>query len=145
MKKLLTLFALVAGLAISAGPLFAHHGTGISYDLDAPLLTLKGTVTEFAFRNPHVSIFIDVIDEDGSVVNWALEHSSVSSLAREGYNRNSLRPGEEVTAIAYPSRGGGPVGLTFKIIRADGTELLHRDQAGAPQPAQLPEREGPAR
>ena len=108
--------------------------------MSAPLITLKGTVTEFAFRNPHVSIFIDVMDEDGSVVNWVLEHSNVSSLARRGYNRNSLRPGEEVTAIAYPSRGGAPVGLTFKITRADGTELLHRDQAGAPQPAQLQER-----
>ena len=73
MKKLLTFVALVAGLAIVAGPLLAHHGTGISYDLNAPLITLKGTVTEFAFRNPHVSIFIDVMDEDGSVVNWALE------------------------------------------------------------------------
>ena len=145
MKKLVAFFAFVAGLAIIAGPLFAHHGTGISYDLDAPFLTLKGTVTEFAFRNPHVSIFIDVMDENGIVVNWAFEHSNVASLAREGYNRNSLRPGQEVTAIAYPSRGGAHVGLTFKIIRADGTELLHRDQAGAPQPAQLPEREGPAR
>ena len=143
MKKLLTSFVLVAGLAIVAGPLLAHHGTGISYDLNAPLITLKGTVTELAFRNPHVSIFIDVTDEDGNVVNWALEHSNVASLARRGYNRNSLRPGEEVTAIAYPSRGGAPVGLTFKIIRADGTEVLHRNQAGAPQPAQV--LEGPAR
>ena len=141
MKKSLTCFALVAGLAIIAGPLFAHHGTGISYDLEAPLITLKGTITEFAFRNPHVSIFIDVMDEDGNVVNWALEHSNIASLAREGYNRNSLRPGDEVTAIAYPSSSGAPVGLTFKIIRADGTELLHRNQAGAPQPRQqLPER-----
>ena len=140
MKKSVTRLALVAGLTIVAAPLFAHHGTGISYDLNAPLITLKGAVTEFAFRNPHVSIFIDVTDEDGDVVNWALEHSNVASLARRGYNRNSLRPGEEVTAIAYPSRGGAPVGLTFKIIREDGTELLHRDQAGAPQPAQLQER-----
>ena len=140
MKKLLTVFALVTGLATIAGPLLAHHGTGISYDLNAPLITLKGTVTELAFRNPHVSIFVDVTDEGGSVVNWALEHSNISTLARRGYNRNSLRPGEEVTAIAYPSRAGAPVGLTFKIIRADGTELFHRDQAGAPQPAQLRER-----
>lgn len=141
MRQSFTLFVLAAGLAVTAGPLLAHHGTGISYDLNAPLITLKGTVTELAFRNPHVSIFIDVMNEDGSIVHWALEHSNVASLARRGYNRNSLRSGEEVTAVAYPSRGGGPVGLTFKIIRADGTELLHRDQAGAPQPTQLPEGE----
>jgi hypothetical protein len=78
--------------ALLAGPAAAHHGTGISYDLNAPLATIKGTVTEFAWRNPHVSVFIDVADEKGTIVNWGLEHSNVNSLAREGYNRNSLRP-----------------------------------------------------
>lgn len=63
MKRWLTGVILVAGVTMAAGPLFAHHGTGISYNLIAPLVTIKGTVTEFAWRNPHVSIFIDVKDE----------------------------------------------------------------------------------
>ena len=122
-------------LAIAAAlawPVAAHHGTGISYDLNAPLVTLKGTVTEFAWRNPHVSVFIDVPDGKGKVVNWGLEHSNVNSLAREGYNRNSLRPGQAVTAVFHPSRSGAPVGLIVKIILPDGKEILQRQQAGAP-------------
>lgn len=132
MKQFLMVFTLVAGGLLGAGPLFAHHGTGISYDLTAPLVTIKGTVTEFAWRNPHVSIFIDVKDDKGDVVNWGLEHSNVGSLAKLGYHRNTLRPGQEVTAVFHPSRSGAPVGLTVKIILSEGKEILQRQQAGAP-------------
>ena len=123
---------LFAVAAVAAEPTAAHHGTGISYDLNAPLATIKGMVTEFAWRNPHVSVFIDVPDGKGTVVNWGLEHSNVNSLAREGYNRNSLRPGQAVTAVFHPSRSGAPVGLIVKIILPDGKEILQRQQAGAP-------------
>jgi hypothetical protein len=136
MKRLVTLFILVAGAAIVVGPVFAHHGTGISYDLQAPLVTLKGTVTQFAWRNPHVSIFLDVTDANGKVVNWGIEHSNVNSLASLGYNRTTLRPGQEITAVIHPSRTGAPVGLTVKIILADGREILQRNQAGAPRQEQ---------
>jgi hypothetical protein len=133
-KKPGSLFILVLGLALGVShPLSAHHGTGISYDLNAPLKTIKGVVTEFAWRNPHVSVFVDVKDEQGNVVNWGIEHSNVNSLARQGYSRNSLKPGQEVTVIVYPSRSGAPVGLMYKVILADGKEILQRNQAGAPQ------------
>ncbi len=131
MTRVIGMLILAAGL--SAGPLVAHHGTGISYDINAPLVTIKGTVTEFAWRNPHVSLFLDVKDDKGTVVNWGLEHNNVATLARAGYNRNSLRVGEEVTAVLHPSRSGAPVGLIVKITRADGKEILHRQQAGAPR------------
>lgn len=133
MKQWLTVLVLVAGVSSVAGSGLAHHGTGISYDLFAPLVTIKGVVTEFAWRNPHVSIFIDVTDEKGNVVNWGLEHSNVNSLAKLGYHRNTLRPGQEVTAVIHPSRSGAPVGLVVKIILADGKEILQRQQAGAPR------------
>ena len=128
-RQLLCLLLAMAGGTAAA----AHHGTGISYDLAAPLATIKGTVSEFAWRNPHVSIFIDVKDEQGKVVTWALEHSNVNSLAKEGYHRNSLRPGQDVTAVFHPSRSGAPVGLTVKIVLPDGKEILQRQQSGAPR------------
>lgn len=133
MKRWLTSGILAACLTIAGSPLVAHHGTGISYDLTAPLVTIKGTVSEFAWRNPHVSIFIDVTDAQGNIVNWALEHSNVNSLAKLGYHRNTLRPGQEVTAVFHPSRSGASVGLTVRIILPDGKEILQRQQAGAPR------------
>ena len=133
MRTMIVALLLSAATTVAADPGAAHHGTGISYDLAAPLSTIKGVVTEFAWRNPHVSIFIDVKDAQGTVVNWGLEHNNVYSLAQLGYNRNTLRPGQEVTAVFHPSRSGAPVGLVVKIVLADGTETLHRQQAGAPR------------
>ena len=123
MKTLLMLFALMV----------PHHGTGISYDLEAPLITLKGTVTEWRWANPHVTLFIDVKDASGKIVNWGFEHSNVNTLARQGYNRNTLKIGQEVTVVAHPSRGGAEVALIRKVVLSDGKETLQRDQAGAPQ------------
>ena len=133
MRQLFKVFRFFAYFALIAGSLFAHHGTGISYNLDAPVVTVKGTITEFAWRNPHVSIFIDVKDEKGNIVNWGLEHSPMTALAPQGYNRNTLKPGQEVTAVFHPSRSGANVGLTVKIILPDGKEILQRNQAGAPR------------
>jgi hypothetical protein len=127
-------FLLAALMTMAAGAsAAAHHGTGISYDLEAPLVTIKGVVTEFAWRNPHVSIFLDVKDEKGNVINWGIEHNNVQSLARLGYHRNTLRPGQEITAVIHPSRSGAPIGLTVRIVLADGKEILQRQQAGAPR------------
>lgn len=135
MKSVGITILLVTGLLAASRPLAAHHGTGISYDLNAPLKTIHGVVTELAWRNPHVSIFVDVKDDQGKVVNWGIEHSNVSSLAKQGYNRNTLKPGQEITVLMHPSRSGASVGLMYKVVLADGTELFQRNQAGAPPQA----------
>jgi hypothetical protein len=64
-----------------AVPLVAHHGTAVSYD-DSREITVTGTVTEFWWRNPHSALFIDVVDENGARVNWAIEMSSPGVLTR---------------------------------------------------------------
>lgn len=131
MKRLLTFFVLVAALLIVAGPLFAHHGRGATYDMKK-MVTLKGTVTEVAWRNPHVAIYMDVKDAGGKVVNWAFENSNVSTLARQGYNRNTLRVGEEITAVVNPSAQGAPRGIVVKVILADGKEIMSREGGANP-------------
>jgi hypothetical protein len=131
MKRLLTFFLLVAALLIVAGPLFAHHGRGATYDMKKQV-TLKGTVTEVAWRNPHVAIYMDVKDPSGKVVNWAFENSNVSTLARQGYNRNTLRVGEEITAVVNPSAQGAPRGIVVKVVLADGKEIMSRESGANP-------------
>lgn len=126
MNKILTFFVLVATLSIVAAPLFAHHGRGQTYAMDTEL-TLKGTVSEVVWRNPHVFIFVEVEGENGDVVNWAFENGGVSQLAREGYHRNSLRVGQEITAIVHPARNGAPTSIVVKVILADGTEMMCRE------------------
>ena len=71
---------------VVAGPLFAHHGRGATYDATKEV-TLTGTVTELAWRNPHVVIYMDVKDENGKVINWGFESSNVSTMSRQGWSR----------------------------------------------------------
>ena len=127
MKSLLTFCALSAGLLIVTGPLVAHHGRGDAYDMREQL-TLKGTVSEVRWANPHVVVYMDAVNESGNVVNWGFENSNVSTLARQGYHRNTLRIGQEITAVVNPSRHGVPVGIVVKVILADGTEIMSRER-----------------
>ena len=119
-------FVLIVALSIGAGPVLAHHGRGATYE-GKKEISLKGTVTEVLWRNPHIAIFIDVKDASGKVTNWAIEHSNVSQLARLGYGKNTLRAGMEVTAVVNPGSKGEPIGLCQKIVLADGKEIFLRD------------------
>ena len=123
MKKLLLV---LLTLAIAA-PLFAHHGRGATYDMKKQV-TLKGVVTEVSWRNPHVLIWMNVKDESGKVVNWGFENSNVSSLAREGYSRNTVRVGEEITAIVNPGVNGMPIGIVVKVVLPDGKVVMSRER-----------------
>ena len=125
-------FVWVAVLSIGAGPLLAHHGRGATYDMKKEV-SLKGTVTEVLWRNPHIAILMDVKDANGKTVNWVIEHSNISQLARLGYGRTTLRPGMQVTAVINPGAKGEPIGLCQKFILADGKEIFLRDTLPANQ------------
>jgi uncharacterized protein DUF6152 len=111
---------------VGATPLLAHHGRGSTYDTKKEV-SLKGTVKEVVWRNPHIAIFLDVKDSSGKVTTWAIEHSNVSQLARLGYSKGTLKPGMEVTAVVNPGSKGEPIGLCQKVILADGKEIFLRD------------------
>src|SRR5262245_4314556 len=119
-------FILIAVLVLGFTPLFAHHGRGSTYESKKEV-SLKGTVKEVLWRNPHIAIFLDVKDAEGKVTTWAIEHSNVSQLARLGYTKTTLRAGMEVTAVVNPGSKGEPIGLCQKVILADGKEIFLRD------------------
>jgi Family of unknown function (DUF6152) len=111
----------VVGLFMLCLPVFAHHG-GSDYDQNHPM-TLKGTVTEFNWVNPHCQIFVDVKDDKGKVVNWAIETLAPAVLKRAGWSRETLHVGDEVTITFAPSKRGTPVGILRKAVLPDGKEL----------------------
>jgi hypothetical protein len=120
--------ALLAGLLTMCGPALAHHG-GAVYDTKNPI-TLKGTVTDFGFVNPHVQIYFDVKGDKGSVVHWVCETISPGKLVRgSGWSRNSLKTGDEITITLNPAKAGTPVGNLRKIVFADGRVLLPVENA----------------
>jgi uncharacterized protein DUF6152 len=123
--------AACVALAMMVAPLYAHHGRGATYDMKKRV-TLKGTVARVDWRNPHVVIWMDVKDTEGKVVTWGFENAGVSQLAQEGYNRNTLKVGQEITTIVNPAANGAPTGIVVKVILADGKEIMSRERGQNP-------------
>src|SRR5437870_3320900 len=114
---------ILIAVVMVAVPAFAHHGRGASYD-NNKIETIQGTVTEWAWRNPHCALYVDVKGADGKVVNWGFDSQSVGSLSKLKMNRRSFEPGQQLKIIFNPSRGGAPVGVIRKVYDASGKELL---------------------
>jgi|SRR5688572_5698569 len=127
MKRVLTtvLASALALITLGGEFLFAHHGRGSTYAADRTV-DLKGTISKVAWRNPHIQFMVDVKAANGEVTTWTIEHSNVSTLARLGYDRTTLKPGMEITATVYPGSKGQPIGLCRKVVLANGTEIFVR-------------------
>ena len=124
-RRLWTSIFVVAGLIFLAMPLFAHHGTGISYDLTKAPITAKAIVTEYKWANPHIQIFVDVKDDKGKVESWSIEGNSPYNWARMGWNRKTLKVGDEIVITFYPSKVASVhAGVIAKAVLADGKEVL---------------------
>ena len=129
MSRLLTII-LLAVVSTTAG-IAAHHGRGSTYDMQKRV-TLKGVVSRVDWRNPHVVIYMDVKDASGKVVTWGFENAGVSQLAQAGYHRNTLKLGQEITAIVNPAANGVPMSIVVKVILADGSEIMSRETGANP-------------
>jgi uncharacterized protein DUF6152 len=125
-SKFVLSFALAASLFLICLPMSAHHGNA-AYDEKNPV-TLKGTVTEFAWTNPHCQVYFDVKDDKGSVVRWSVESLSPGKLLRSGWTRNAVKVGDQITITLEAAKSGAPVGFLLKLAFADGRTLGIREQ-----------------
>jgi Family of unknown function (DUF6152) len=114
--KLLTSCALVVGLVMVCAPVFAHHGSRVSYDLTKPV-TMKGTITSFEWQNPHVFLSYDAKDASGNVTNWGVELAENPRMLinSRGWTKDTLKPGDEITATFFASKAGTPRGILSKL------------------------------
>lgn len=119
-KRFSILLMLACTLAVSATA-FAHHGNA-SYDYEKTV-TLKGTVTEWLWSNPHCLLKFDVKDDKGNVLHWVAEASSPVDMLRIGWRSDVLKPGDEITIDVMPSKNGVPVGRIRQVTLSDGTVL----------------------
>ena len=114
-RKWVALLSVTLGLFVVAVPVLAHHGTAISYFMDQDV-EIRGVVTEWNFRSPHIQLYLDVTDESGDVVAWAVEGGGVYYWTRAGWNRSSVEPGDQVVVTMSPSKAGSPVGVMSKLV-----------------------------
>ena len=123
--KRATVGLLFAAFVALCAPAWAHHGNS-AYD-EEHWITLSGTVTEFIWANPHCQIFLDVKDDKGAVVNWAIESQSPGILRRNNWTRTSVKAGDQITITLAPAKNGAPVGFSGnkdgKVVFADGRTL----------------------
>jgi hypothetical protein len=120
-NKRMAFFALLVGLMTLANVAFAHHGTA-NYDT-AKTVTVKGSVTDFQFINPHVLISMDGKDESGKTQKWQGELTSPNRLTRAGWTKSSIKPGDIITLSGYPSKSGAPEIWIQKVVLESGEEL----------------------
>jgi hypothetical protein len=123
MKGKLTLsLVLLVGLAVTGGAAFAHHGSALSYKMEDEI-TVKGTVTNFRWANPHAQLYFDETAKDGSLVHWAAEMNSPGVLIRDGWSKTTVKPGDVISVTMHPSKSGDPVGLCGVIVLPDGRKI----------------------
>ena len=126
MKLFLALaFAAAFTLVLEPAPLSAHHGSS-NYDMSKSI-SVKGTITQFAFINPHSAIHLEARTVQGTVEQWLVEADSPNNLARAGWTRDSLKAGEQVTITGNPLKDGSKVMRLRKVTFADGRELKPRE------------------
>ena len=112
-------------LFLKCGQAYAHHGSS-NYDMSKSV-SVKGTVKQFAFVNPHSAIYLESKDDKGSAEEWLVEADSPNNLARNGWTRDSIKAGELVTVVGNQLKDGSKVMRLQKVVFADGRELKPRE------------------
>jgi len=128
--KYFGLFVLLAALLARSAPAVAHHGAA-SFDTTVEI-TLKGTVTEWIWANPHCFLKFDAKDDTGTVRNWVVETQNPTDMTRRGWSRTMFKVGDEVTVTLQPVKSGAPVGRVRNVVLANGQKV---GTGGGPPPA----------
>ena len=113
------LFLLTTAFLLSASA-FAHHGRA-SYSQD--IISLEATVTEFRFVNPHVQVYFDITTEAGEIEQWQGELTAPNRLARGGWTKTTLQPGDQIRITGRAARNDGHSVAINEIIMPDGEAI----------------------
>jgi len=122
-SRLFHLFATAVLLFLACVPLLAHHGTP-SYDL-SKMISAKATVTSLEWNNPHCLLHFDIKDGKGAVRNWAVEMYNPLYMSRAGWNKDTLKSGDEIEVSFHPSKNGSGNG----IVRIGDSKIVFRGVA----------------
>jgi len=108
-------------------PVFGHHAFSAEYDPKQPV-KIRGIVTKVEWSNPHAYVYLDVQNHEGNKANWIFETAGPLGLAHDGWTRDSIRVGDQVTIFGYRSRSGLNIASARTVVLKDG----HKLPAGSP-------------
>ena len=130
MRAKFAILAAGAALLAAAVPVMAHHSFAAEYDSTKPV-TVKGTFVKMDWVNPHSWIHFSVKSDDGKVTEWTAEALPPNGLYRQGWRKDSLKEGEEITVTGFLAKDGTSVMWSQSVMRADGTRMF-AGAAGGP-------------
>jgi DNA/RNA endonuclease YhcR with UshA esterase domain len=111
----------LVAVAALVRPALAHHSVSM-YDMDHPT-TLKGTVSRLEWTNPHGYIYVDVKDDKGQTVEWAVEINSPNFLKHNGWTSTTVKPGDVITVTGGAAKSGAKTMRCTTVVLGDGTVL----------------------
>lgn len=120
MKALLVPALIVVALLSVAVPLSAHHAWPVSYE---KLVTVKGTVVEFSWANPHPMMTLSVRTEDGRTEQWQIGGPALNRMEANGWSKTTVKPGDTLTGTGYQFADGQKILRLERVVFADGREM----------------------
>src|SRR5215470_7325651 len=125
------------GLLLGASPMAAHHSFAAEYDEKKPV-KVTGIVKKVEWTNPHSRMYLEVKDATGTVTVWNFEFGSPNHLFRAGWNRKTVKEGDQITVEGWAAKDGTHLAQTRQVILADGRKVpgfaSGNDSGGAPNP-----------
>jgi len=116
---LITTVAILA-LASATIPAFGHHSWPVNMN---QLVTVKGTVTEFVWENPHPMITLEVRNKDGVMEKWLVGGPAINRMEANGWTKTTVKPGDVITGIGYQFSDGQKIVRLERAVLADGKEI----------------------
>lgn len=120
MKALLASVLVTLTLAVGAVPLSAHHSWPVD---NSRLVTVKGTVVDFAWENPHPMITLEVRTDDGKMEKWTVGGPAISRMEANGWTKSTVKPGDVITGIGFQFTDGQKIVRLERVVFADGKEM----------------------
>jgi hypothetical protein len=134
--KMTSLLLVVCGAALIGGAASAHHSFAM-FEHDKTV-TLDATVESVEWSNPHIWVNLMTNAQDGGPEKWGIEAGATNTMLRFGWKRNTLKPGDKVTAIVHPMKDGSHSGSLVKLITSTGQELVIGVQGARPEGVEEP-------
>ena len=120
MKTLCISAFVVLALVSVAVPLSAHHSWPVSYD---KLVTVKGTLLQFTWANPHPMMTLEVQTNDGRAEKWQVGGPAINRMEANGWNKTTVKPGDMITGIGYQFADGQKIVRLERVVLPNGKEL----------------------